>query len=261
MSPDSNVFIVTGSATGVGAACAKRLSASGHRVVINYSKSEAEALETQAACQALGGETLLVRADVSSDIDCRRLASEALGAWGRIDGLVNNAATTKPTDPLDLDALTMEDFQHIFAVNVVGSYQMVRAVMPTMRRSGAGAIINVSSNVAMTGGGTSAAYTASKGAINAMTLYLARVLGPEIRVNAVCPGVIDTRWMRNAVGEEGYAAIERRFSDQAPLRRVARPEDVADAIAWLLEGAQYVTGEIITLDGGVHLAPPPARRT
>ena len=145
---------------------------------------------------------------------------------------------------------------------MIGAYQMARAAVPAMRAAGGGAIVNVSSNVAMTGGGSSLAYTASKGALNSLTLALARTLGPEIRVNAVCPGIIDTRWMRNAVGAEGYAALEERFAQTAPLGRVASADDVASAVVWLIEGADYVTGELLSVDGGIRLSggvrkPPP----
>lgn len=248
------VIIVTGSATGVGSEVARLLAARGARVVVNYTRSQAEAEQTRASCEEAGAETLLVRADISSDADCRRMAAETFARWGRIDGLVNNAATTKSANPNDLESLSAEDFQHVFGVNVVGTYQMIRAVVPAMRAAGGGAIVNVSSNVALTGGGSSIAYTASKGALNSMTLALARVLGPEIRVNAVCPGLIDTRWMPSAVGREAYEALVKRFESSAPMARVAQPEDVAEPIVWLLEGAGYITGELIMVDGGMRLS-------
>ncbi len=248
------VAIVTGSATGVGAACARGLAAKGARVVINYTRSREQALETQRACETFGVETLLCEADIADDSDCRRMADAALTKWGRIDALVNNAATTVPSDPFDLDTLSAADFQHVFGVNVVGTYQMVRAVLPAMKQAGSAAIVNISSNVSVTGGGSSIAYTASKGAVDAMGRVLARTLGPTIRVNTVCPGVIDTRWMRNALGVGGYDALERRFSDTAPLRRVATAADVAEVAIWLIEGADFVTGETIFVDGGIRLA-------
>jgi NAD(P)-dependent dehydrogenase (short-subunit alcohol dehydrogenase family) len=248
------VCIVTGSATGVGSAVVKRLAAKGARVVINFTRSRKEAEETRAACEALGAEALLVQADISSDADCRRMAAETLARWGRIDALVNNAAVTKAANPHDLESLSGEDFLRVFGVNVVGTYQMVRAVVPAMRKAGGGAVVNVSSNVAVTGGGSSIAYTASKGALNSMTLALARVLGPEIRVNAVCPGIIDTRWMPAAVGAEAFDALVKRFEQSAPMARVAQPDDIAEPIVWLLEGAGYVTGELLMVDGGIRLS-------
>ncbi|GAB4069178.1 SDR family oxidoreductase [Ancylobacter sonchi] len=254
MKLDEAVVIVTGSATGVGASCARMLADKGARVVVNYTRSQAEAEETAAACAALGAEVELVRADVSDDADCRMMVERAVARWGRLDALINNAAVTVKSDPFDLETLSGEDFQKVFGVNVVGTYQMCRAAIPAMRAAGGGAIVNVSSNVAFTGGGTSLAYTASKGALNALTLALARTCGPEIRVNAVCPGVIDTRWMRQTLGEDAYQALATRFSGTAPLGRVATPEDVAEAVVWLVEGARFVTGELLSVDGGIRLA-------
>jgi 3-oxoacyl-[acyl-carrier protein] reductase len=253
------VFIVTGSATGLGAAVAQRLAGKGGRVVINYTRSEAEAQATAEACRELGGEAVLCRADVSVDEDCRRMAAVALDGWGRIDGLVNNAAQSKIVPHADLEGLSAEDFQRIFAVNVVGAYQMVRAVAPSMQRQGKGSVVNISSGSAFTGSGSSIAYAASKAALNVMTFSLARALAPEIRVNAVCPGVMQTRWWREGLGEEGYQAFIDRYAESAPLKTAGTTEAVADPVVWLLEGAEHVTGETIMVDAGSHLGPSPRR--
>ena len=254
MTLDGAVVIVTGSATGVGASCVRMLAEKGANVVVNYTRSVDEAEETAAACRALGAEVELVRADVSDDGACRMMVERAVSRWGRVDALVNNAAVTIKSDPFDLETLSAADFQKVFGVNVVGAYQMCRAVLPAMRAAGGGAIVNVSSNVAFTGGGSSLAYTASKGALNALTMALARTCGPDIRVNAVCPGVIDTRWMRQTLGADAYDALANRFSETAPLGRVATPEDVAGAVVWLIEGAAFITGELLSVDGGIRLA-------
>jgi NAD(P)-dependent dehydrogenase (short-subunit alcohol dehydrogenase family) len=246
------VCIVTGSAAGIGAACAGQLASKGARVAINYSKSEKEAHAVAAACEAKGGGTIVVRADVADDNDCRRLARTVLEKWGRIDGLVNNAGTTKFAAHAELDALDAADFQRIFGVNVVGAFQMARAVVPAMQRQGQGAIVNVSSIAGITGMGSSVAYAASKGALNTMTLSLARALGPSIRVNAVCPGFVETRWLKVGLGGE-YESKKRNYEVITPLRSTVAPEDVAGAVVWLLEGAGKVTGELITVDSGVHL--------
>ena len=145
------VCIVTGSAAGIGAACAERLASKGARIAVNYTRSEKEAHEVAAACESRGGQTIVVQADVSSDADCRRLAKAVLDKWGRIDGLVNNAGTTKFAAHDNFDALDAADFQRIFGVNVIGPFQMVRAVAPAMQRQGAGAIVNVSSIAGITG--------------------------------------------------------------------------------------------------------------
>jgi 3-oxoacyl-[acyl-carrier protein] reductase len=259
MDLNDRVCIVTGSATGIGAACAIELAKRGCRSVINYTKSEAEARETARKCEEHGVETLLVRANVAEDGDCRRMADAALQRWGRIDALVNNAGTTKVAfDHADLGALDAADFQSIYAVNVIGAFQMIRAVEPAMRRQGAGAVVNVSSIAAVMGIGTSVAYAASKGALNTMTLSLARALGPQIRVNAVCPGFVETRWLQQAIGERYEAAKARQIAN-APLQKVCTPDDVARAVVWLLEGAELVTGEFIIVDGGNHLDGAPAK--
>jgi 3-oxoacyl-[acyl-carrier protein] reductase len=259
MELNNSVCIVTGSATGIGAACGLELARRGCRVVINYSKSEAEARATAAACEKAGGEALVVQANVADDADCRRLAEAALDKWGRIDGLVNNAGATKVAlNHADLDALSAADFQSIYAVNVIGAFQMIRAVEPAMRRQGRGAVVNVSSIAAVMGIGTSVAYAASKGALNTLTLSLARALGPEIRVNAVCPGFVETRWLAGALGER-YEAAKARSSAAAPLQKVCTPADVARTIVWLLEGADLVTGEFLIVDGGSHLGGAPTK--
>ncbi len=251
------VCIVTGSASGIGAASAIMLAGKGAHVVVNYSKSEDAARATQKACAAAGAEVLLVRADVALDADCRRLAQAALDKWGRIDALVNNAGATKFANHADLEALSAEDFLRIYSVNVVGAYQMVRACAPAMKGGGRGAVVNVSSIAGKNGMGSSMAYAASKGALNTMTMSLARVLGPEIRVNAVCPGMVDTKWLREGYGPR-YAAIEARYRQGTPLGRPGTPEEVAAVIVWLIEGADLVTGETIMVDSGMHmgLIPP-----
>lgn len=254
------VCIVTGSATGIGAACVLDLARRGARVVVNYTRSEQEARATLDACKVAGAEALLVQADVVDDGDCRRLAQAALDQWGRIDVLVNNAGITKfAPNHADLDALTAEDFQRLYAVNVIGTYQMTRAAVPAMRRRGRGAIVNVSSIAGVMGIGSSVAYAASKGALNTMTLSLARALAPEIRVNAVCPGFVETRWFKAGLGEEAHAKAKARYEETAPLRATVAPEEVAQAIVWLLEGADKVTGEFIIIDSGTHLGATPLK--
>lgn len=251
------VTIVTGSATGVGAAAAKLLASKGCNVVINYTKSEAEAKETQAACEALGVQTLLCQADVAKDEDCCRMVAGTMAKWGRVDGLINNAGTTKFVNHADLEGLSAEDFQRIYAVNVVGPFQMTRAVAPHMKAAGRGAIVNISSIAGVMGVGSSIAYTASKGALNTMTLSLARVLGPEIRVNTVCPGFIQGRWLRGGMGDAMYEAALAAQERTTPLRHAGTPEDMAEAAVWFIEGASNVTGEILLVDAGAHLAGAP----
>jgi 3-oxoacyl-[acyl-carrier protein] reductase len=253
MKLDGAVGIVTGSATGTGAACAIQLARKGCRVIVNYTKSEAEAKQTVDACRAEGSDALLVKGNVADDADCRALAQAALDKWGRIDVLINNAGITKFAAASDLDALSAEDFQHLYAVNVIGPYQMIRACAPAMKRQGSGAIVNISSVAGIMGIGSSTAYVASKGALNAMTLALARSLGPEIRLNAVCPGLIETRWHLDRFDAAGYAKFKEAYEKSVPLAKAASADDVAEVAVWLTEGAALVTGEMIMVDGGMHL--------
>ncbi|MFZ5912925.1 MAG: SDR family NAD(P)-dependent oxidoreductase [Pseudomonadota bacterium] len=254
--------IVTGSAMGLGAAVALKLARRGVNVVINYSKSEKDAREVAGQCAALGVETLAVKANIAEDADCRRLAAETLDKWGRIDILVNNAGTSVFADHRDLEALTAADFHKIYDLNVVGAYQMIRAAAPAMKAAGKGAVVNVSSIAAVTGIGSSIAYAASKGALNTMTLSLARALAPEIRVNAVCPGFIGTRWFSDRMDADGFQGMidtQRRIT---PLKRAGAPEDIAESVVFFCaEGAEHITGETLITDAGMHLnmAPLTAR--
>jgi len=254
------VAIVTGSARGVGAATARMLAEKGCNVVINYSKSERQAREVENACRGFGVETLLCKADVASDEDCRRMAAEAIEKWGRIDALVNNAGTTTFCAHDDLEGLSKDDFLHIYGINVVGAYQMVRAVVPHMKKAGSGSIVNVASISGVTGIGSSVAYAASKGALITMTLSLARVLGPEIRMNAVCPSFIQGDWLRQGMGAEKYEATKQYLEGTTPLRMTATPETVAESILYFISGAPLVTGETLILDGGFHLTTTPITR-
>jgi len=250
--------IVTGSATGVGAATALGLAQRGYDVLVNYSKSQTEAEASAAACRAAGADVLLVQADVADDTACRRMVDAAVARWQRLDALVNNAGVTTFAGSANWDALDAADFQRIMGVNVTGSFQMVRACAPHLKAS-LGCIVNVSSIAGALGIGSSVPYVASKGALNAMTLHLARALAPQVRVNAVCPGMITTRWFPDGVGQKGFEAIKAQYERSAPLGRACSAEDVAEAVLWLVTGAATVTGELILLDAGMHLgARPPA---
>ena len=256
--PDHPVALVTGSATGLGAQVARRLAHDGARIVINYTKSEKEAKETAALCEKEGAEVIMVRGDVASDEDCRSLAEAALVKWGRIDILVNNAGTTKFAAHADLEALSSDDFVHLYKVNVVGAFQMVRAVAPAMKKQGYGAVVNVSSIAGVTGIGSSVAYCASKGALNIMTASLARALAPEIRVNAVCPGFIGTRWFKDRFGDEIFAGMIEQQEKTMPLEQAGTPDLVADAVIFFCgEGARHITGETLLSDAGMHLGGSP----
>jgi 3-oxoacyl-[acyl-carrier protein] reductase len=246
------VAIVTGSATGVGAATALMLAQRGWNVVINYTRSESESRETQAACAAAGADTLVVRGDVSQDADCKAIAAAAMERWQRIDSLVNNAGTSVFGEKAKWDAIDAEVFNRILAVNTLGVFQMVRACVPHLKAA-QGSIVNVSSVAGALGIGSSVPYVASKGAVNSLTLHFARQLAPEIRVNAVCPALITSRWFDQGLGPGGLDKALAATNPHTPLGKPSTPEDVADAIVWLVCGAKTVTGELVMIDGGTHL--------
>ena len=260
----AKVAIVTGSATGLGAACAVDLAGRGWNVAINYTKSKKEADETFAAVKAKGAEAILVQADVGQDAECRKLVAETLKAWGRIDGLINNAGTTKFQAPGDLEGVTPEDFDRILRVNVTGPYMMSRAVYPAMKKQyedkgERGSIVNISSIAGVMGVGTSVPYACSKGALNTLTLTLARQLSPAVRVNTVCPGFIQTRWLLGALGEENYNKLRQSQEEATPLRQAGTPEQMAEAALFFLTSASNITGEFLIVDAGQHLASLPMK--
>ncbi len=251
--------LITGAGTGVGAATALQLAQRGYDLLVNYARSADEAEATAAACRAAGADALVVQGDVSRDDDCRRLARAALERWGRIDALVNNAGISVFGKDAEWDALDAGAFQRILAVNTLGPFQMVRACVEPLRQS-RGSIVNVSSVAGALGVGSSMPYIASKGALNAMTLHWARALAPAVRVNAVCPGFVTTRWFVRGIGQQGFEAGLQRYEAGVPLARACAPEDVAEAIVWLVDGARTVTGELVLLDSGMHLGGVQPRR-
>lgn len=259
MSQNGFTAIVTGSASGLGAAAATLLAKQGARVVVNYASSKKEAEETADVCRSVGGEVVVVQGDVSRDDDCRTIVAAA-APWGHIDALINNAGTTKHVDHGNLDGLSAEDFQRIYAVNAIGPYQMVRAARALLEagaaRSGrASAVVNVSSIAGVSGIGSSVAYVGSKGALNAMTLALSRALAPLIRVNAVCPGYIDTPWFTKGRGADQAARVRERVIKGSPLKLASTAEDVAEVVCFLAgPQSRSMTGEIVRVDAGAHLA-------
>lgn len=260
MTLKDKVSIVTGSATGLGAAVAIKLAERGSRVVINYTKSEKEAKETLELVKSKGVDAILAQGDVGEDADCRRIAQAAVDKWGRIDVLVNNAGTTQFANHADLEALSADDFLWIYKVNVIGAYQMIRACTPHMKKVGKGSVVNISSIAGVTGVGSSVAYAASKGALNTMTLSLARSLAPEIRVNAVCPGFIGTRWFSDRFGEVQYEKIRKQQEATTPLARAGTPDDIAVSVAFFAgEGSDHITGETLMTDAGMHLGFAPLK--
>jgi NAD(P)-dependent dehydrogenase (short-subunit alcohol dehydrogenase family) len=253
---DGKIVLVTGASTGLGAAIAVGAAARGAKaVIINYAKSAAEAEATAEAVRAAGAEPVVIQGDVSDNNACIDIA-EAAAKFGRIDALANNAGTTKfaPAHG-DLDALQGEDFLRLYAVNVVGPFQMIRAARALLEASDRAAVLNVSSIAGVLGIGSSVAYAASKGALNTMTLSLARVLGPKIRVNAICPGFIDTPWHAKGLPPEFVERMREGTKRMTPLQAASTAEDIADTgLFFLSDASRHVTGETLLVDAGLHLA-------
>jgi NAD(P)-dependent dehydrogenase (short-subunit alcohol dehydrogenase family) len=258
MSKDGLCAIVTGSASGLGAATAAILAKGGARIVVNYSNSKAEAEATADLCRDAGAEVVVAQGDVARDEDCRRIVAAA-APWGRLDALINNAGTTKHVPHDKMDDLSAEDFQRIYAVNTIGPYQMIRAARALLeagsKASGrASAVVNVSSVAGISGGGSSVAYAASKGALNTMTLSLSRALAPAIRVNTVCPGYIDTPWFTKGRGEAGAKLVRDSVIAKVPLKVASTADDIAQLVCFLASAASSnMTGEIVRMDAGMHL--------
>jgi 3-oxoacyl-[acyl-carrier protein] reductase len=247
------VCVITGSSSGIGAASAILFSRRGWDVCVNYSKDPEPAEKIAAICRQHGAEVLVQRADVSQDEQCVELARRVEAHFGRCDTLVNNAGTTKFVELKNLEGISAADFQNIYAVNVVGPFQMIRAFAPLLRSSAQAAVVNVSSIAPLIGGGSSLAYIASKGALNALSLALARVLGPKVRVNVVAPGMVDSPWLRNGLGPERFAAMLRNYAAASALNSLVLPEEVAETVYYLGAVASKTSGEVHLVDGGRRL--------
>lgn len=256
---DGRIALVTGSATGLGRSMAVKLAERGADVIINYSRSSAEAEEAADLCRTAGSQVEVVKANVADPEGCRTLADSA-ARRGRLDILVNNAGITRHArDHSDLDALSKADFMDTYEVNVVGPYLMLQATKPLLvaayQTTGrASTVLNTSSIAGIKGIGSSVAYAASKGALNTLTISLARALAPAIRVNAICPGFIGTRWFKEAMDEEAFDQTVRAVEAKAALGVASGPDDIADAALFFLSDAsRHVTGELLLVDAGMHL--------
>ncbi|UZE50049.1 SDR family NAD(P)-dependent oxidoreductase [Rhodopseudomonas sp. P2A-2r] len=260
MSKEELCVVITGSASGLGAATAAILAKGGARIVINYASSVKEAEATAELCRSAGAaEVIVVQGDVAKDEDCRKIIAAA-APWGRLDALINNAGTTKHVAHGNLDGLSAEDFQQVYAVNTIGPFQMVRAARSLLEAGSkalgrASAVVNVSSMAGITGGGSSVAYAASKGALNTITLSLARALAPSIRVNTVCPGYIDTPWFTKGRGAEAAAKVRDAVIAKVPLKLASTAEDIANLVCFLATApSSNMTGEVVRMDAGMHLS-------
>ncbi len=253
--------LVTGASSGLGAAVAVAFARQGADVAINFLPGEEQAAgDVATKCRAFGVEALQLPGDVSRDESCRQMA-RAIEKWQGLHALVNNAAVTRHVpNHGDLEALTAKDFQDVYAVNVIGPFQVIRSMRPHLeaaaRKSGvSSAIVNVSSLAGLSGGGSSLAYAASKGALNTMTRSLAPVLAPLIWVTAVCPAVMNTAWFEKAFGAESAEAIMAAARRLSVLGEVMRPEDVAEIILFLSgDSSRHIIGELVPIGGGLGLS-------
>jgi len=241
MSLAGKTALITGGGTGIGRAIALALASSGADVAVNYSRSRADAEATVEAIRKGGRRALAVEANISQEDEVEAMIRRAVQDLGRLDILVNNAGTTRFIPPTDLDAATSEIWDEIFAVNVKGTFFCTRAAVRVM---GEGHIINIGSISGVTGSGSSIPYAASKGAIHTMTKSFARALAPRIAVNAIAPGLIDTRW------HAGRDAQRQRIVAALPAKRIGRPEDIAHIALCIATAGNFMTGQIIVADGG-----------
>jgi ketoreductase RED2 len=242
MDLSGRVVIVTGSTSGIGEAVARRLADCGAGVVIN-SSSSAEA--GRALADELPDATY-VQGDIGDPTSARRMVEAARARWGRLDGVVNNAGVTAPVPLTDFAGLDVEHWDAVLRTNVVGTFLVTQAALDELRRSDDGWVINITSTAGVRQLGSSLPYSVSKAALHHLTRLLARHLGPEVRVNAVAPGLTETPWI------EPYADLRAFVEDQAPLGRVGTTTDVADAVLALV-GLRYLTGQVVVVDGGLTL--------
>lgn len=246
---NKKVAIITGAASGLGASTAQMLSQAGVKVIINHVPGQED--QAESVSKSCSNDSLCVAGDITKDDDCKRIVEFAMKKWGQVDILVNNAGINMPVEHTDLDGLSSDDFINIYKVNVIGAYQMTRAVAPIMQR-GRGVVVNVSSASGDEGYGSSIAYSASKGAMNTMTKSLARALAPEIRVNAICPGYVMTPLLdKFHQTEEQRAAWRKELVANSPLKAEPTPERVARNILYLVSDlSAHITGQRLTADGG-----------
>ena len=240
--------LVTGAASGIGRSAALALARAGYDVGINYSSSDKAAAATAAEARKLGAKALLLKCDVSDEAGVRAMLKQVEAEFGRLDALINNAGTTAAWKPKDLESLSLEDWDRVFAVNVRGLFQVTRAAVPLLKKA-KGCIVNTASIVGLRPGPQPLPYAASKAAVVNLTRTLAWNLGPEIRVNAVAPGWMEGDWMKRML-QDKYDDLMGKRAKATPLKRVVTAEDVAETIMSLVEGNRFVTGEIIVIDGG-----------
>ena len=249
MSSDKPTALVTGASTGIGRSAAIALAKNGYDVVINFSRSEDAAKITARDAEAAGARPLLFRCDVSDDSRVRAMIAAVEKEFGRLDVLINNAGTTVDVEPKNLEGMTVEDWNRVFNVNVLGLFLVTRAAVPLLKKSSNGCIVNTCSIAGVRPSAQPLPYAASKAAVANLTKTLANALGPQIRVNAVAPGWVEGEWMQKTLGEN-YEGLFARRAKYTPLKRCCTTDDVADSMLSLILYNRFVTGEIIIVDGG-----------
>ena len=240
--------LVTGAASGIGRAAVLALARAGYDVAINYSRSDAAAKAVADEATKSGVKALLARCDVADEAGVRAMLKSIESEFGRLDALINNAGTTAAWKPKDLESISLDDWDRVFAVNVRGLFQVTRAAVPLLRAS-KGCIVNTTSIVGLRPGPQPLPYAASKAAVVNLTKTLAYNLGPDIRVNAVAPGWMEGEWMQRMLKDK-YGELMERRAKATPLKRCVTAEDVAETMMSLVESNRFVTGEIVVIDGG-----------
>ena len=241
--------LVTGGASGIGKSAVLALARAGYDVAINYSASDAAARRTAGEAEALGARSLLLKCDVSDETGVRAMMTDIEQAFGHLDVLINNAGTTAPWKPRDLESLSLDDWDRVFNVNVRGLFQVTRAAVPLLRKGTQPCIVNTASIVGLRPGPQPLPYAASKAAVVNLTKTLAWNLGPDIRVNAVAPGWMEGDWMQRMLKDK-YEDLMGKRAKATPLQRCVTAEDVADTMLSLIHANRFVTGEIVVIDGG-----------
>ena len=247
--PSRKAALVTGGATGIGRSAVLALARAGFDVAVNYSSSETAARETAAEAEKLGARALLVRCDVSDEKGVRAMLRAVEEKFQRLDVLVNNAGTTASWKPRDLETLSLEEWDRVFAVNVRGLFQVTRAALPLLRKGENPSVINTASIVGLRPGPQPLPYAAAKAAVVNLTKTLAWNLAPEIRVNAVAPGWMEGDWMKRMLKDK-YAGLMEKRAKATPLKRVVTADDVAETMMSLIQSNRFVTGEVVVIDGG-----------
>ena len=240
--------LVTGAATGIGRSAVLALARAGYDVAVNYSSSEAAARETASQAEKLGAKTLVIKCDGADERGVRAMLESVKKAFGRLDVLINNAGITASWKPRDLETLSLEEWDRVFAVNVRGLFQVTRAAVPMLKEA-KGCVVNTASIVGLRPGPQPLPYAASKAAVVNLTKTLAWNLGPEIRVNAVAPGWMEGDWMKRMLKDK-YDELMAKRAKSTPLKRVVTADDVAETMMSLIASNRFVTGEVIVIDGG-----------